>query len=514
MQNIQGAIHNMSTIEMPSCTEDKEQKKQKYENLIKNTGKEISECFCKGLYTEDGVSLQNEFKKSISNSVVEALNEDSMFKSKVYNEIFDKLQEYSKGLFDISTGEGDSVPFFTNRVLNSLFSNENSIIPPLKKAIDDLKNGSTNNNKPSVESIMAKMAENIKTDITSSIKSDSKSKNPEPPESEKTANDESADANDAIVVTPAATTENAKPPVVIPVTPDGTLVTAANASETDATENKSASDNVKKPSAENPDVTPAATASETVVTAATNAATTENDKTPDGTKNNGGSGESKELVVNESLNEKAAKELCEINESLAEGGKGLLELVVSAPKFKEDMKGKIITAFENLFEKKNEDFFNDVLKEINSSSDKFLNDNIIKSHILYSILTDKGDKPTSKFYIGHEIFKAALSEFVQGDITKTDSFLEILKTKLTEKMAATGDVIVKAFNAFDPSSGGNLPKTRRKRKQTKKRKTKNQKTKNKKRKTRNKKQETKKLKSYIREDLKWAIPLRMYSPIL
>ena len=81
-------------------------------------------------------------------------------------------------------------------------------------------------------------------------------------------------------------------------------------------------------------------------------------------------------------------------------------------------------------------------------------------------------------------------------------------------MAATGDVIVKAFNAFDPSSGGNLPKTRRKRKQTKKRKTKNQKTKNKKRKTRNKKQETKKLKSYIREDLKWAIPLRMYSPIL
>jgi len=192
------------------------------------------------------------------------------------------------------------------------------------------------------------------------------------------------------------------------------------------------------------------------------------------------------------MSEDVTKYICDINTSLINGGKTLIEMILHSQSFKENMENSITSIFETFLKNKSDDLFNEILNGVKLGSDEFLNNNIIKLHILYLILTNnetekppsggwfnfqsKKESKNSRYYIGHQIFQDALSDFIKGNTSDTKSFTDILNNKLLIKLASNGEVIQGIISLVPGTYGGSI-KRKTKARKTKARKTKARKTK-------------------------------------
>jgi len=205
-----------------------------------------------------------------------------------------------------------------------------------------------------------------------------------------------------------------------------------------------------------------------------------------------------ELQVKGVIAEDVTKYVCDINTALINGGKNLIEMILYSPSFKENMENSITSVFETFLQNKSEELITEILNGLKLGTDEFLNNNIIKLHILYLILTNNetetesnnggflgmfGSKQKSKqsrYYLGHQLFQDALSDFVKGNISDTKSFTDILNNKLLIKIASNGEAIQGIISLVPGGGRRNTKRRRTKGRRTKGRNAKRRRTKSRK----------------------------------
>jgi len=187
------------------------------------------------------------------------------------------------------------------------------------------------------------------------------------------------------------------------------------------------------------------------------------------------------VTLTQPPSEQTAEPICNLNTELVAQGNTLINVITNSDNFKTKIENKVTDAFESFFNKKQQSFFNKILESVTSSANNYLMNDIVKTHILYCILSYESEEDnTSPYYIGNQIFNEAISKFLSRKDVKDNwknipletckEFTQSLKEILLDKIAIYEEGVANALLNF--SKGGKRPKTLKLKKRMKSRKMK------------------------------------------